>query len=185
MHSVGIATEHVAGALASTADEDVACRCAARLLISASTARGAEALARRIHAAGPRSQCPFVHVWARDFPVDPQALREYCGTVLDRAARGSMLIDAVEEMSPTVQDVLIELLAGLELIRRPSAAVRLISGTTVSLLDRIAAGTFSEQLFYRLNIIRLMAPDGPSYLTGADDCQEVHVSDRSAAKLPR
>ena len=49
-----------------------------------------------------------------------------------------MLIDAVEEMPPAVEEVLIELLAGLEFTRRPSAAVR-ISGTTVSLLDRIAA----------------------------------------------
>jgi DNA-binding NtrC family response regulator len=31
------------------------------------------------------------------------------------------------------------------------------SGTTVSLLDRIAAGTFSERVFYRLNIIHLSA----------------------------
>jgi hypothetical protein len=33
-------------------------------------------------------------------------------------------------------------------------------GTTVSLLDQVAAGTFSERLFYRLNIIHLMAEDG-------------------------
>jgi transcriptional regulator of acetoin/glycerol metabolism len=37
--------------------------------------------------------------------------------------------------------------------------VRLISGTTTSLLDRVAAGTFSERLFYRLNIIHLLAGD--------------------------
>src|SRR5688500_9832153 len=33
--------------------------------------------------------------------------------------------------------------------------VRLISGTTVSRVGRVAAGTFSERLFYRLNIIHL------------------------------
>ena len=59
-----------------------------------------------------------------------------------------------------MQDALIELLDGLKFTRRPSAAVRLISGTTVSLLERVAVGTFSEQLFYRLNIIHLMAGDG-------------------------
>src|SRR5581483_8234424 len=66
-------------------------------------------------------------------------------------------ISLVEEMPQTVQDTLIELLDGLEFTRRPCDAVRLISGTTVSLLDRIAAGTFSDRLFYRLNIIHLMA----------------------------
>jgi DNA-binding NtrC family response regulator len=159
MQNVGSATGHDAWAL-PTSDEEVACRCSARLLISASTERGAEALARRIHGAGPRAQCPFVHLWAGDFPVEPQPLRECCVSALDRAEGGSMLIDAVEEMPAAVQEVLIELLARLEFTRRPAAAVRLISGTTVSLLDRIAGGTFSAQLFYRLNIIHLIAPDG-------------------------
>ena len=159
MHSVGPA----ARALPATADEEVACRCAARLLITASTERGAETLARRIHGAGPRAQSPFVRLRAGEFPVGAQALREYCVSVLDRAAGGSVLIEAVEEMAPAVQDALIELLAGLESTRRPSAAIRLISGTTVSLLDRIAAGTFSGKLFYRLNTIHLVASDGTSY----------------------
>jgi DNA-binding NtrC family response regulator len=185
MHGVGIATGHDARALPATADEEVACGCAARLLISASTEHGAEALARRIHGAGARGQCPFVHLWARDFPVEPQALLEYCGSALERAAGGSMLIDAVEEMPPAVQDALIELLAGLEFTRRPSAAVRVISGTTVSLLERIAAGTFSEQLFYRLNIIHLMASEGPLYVTGADDSHEAHVNEPLTPTRPR
>ena len=153
------ANEHDARAL-PTADEEVACGCAVRVLITASTDGGAEALARRIHGAGPRAHCPFVHLWAGDFPVRPQALREYCGRVLDGAAGGSMLIDSVEEMHPAVQDALIDLLGRLESARMPAAAVRLISGTTVSLLDRVAAGTFSERLFYRLNIIHLMVGNG-------------------------
>ena len=175
MHNVRIATGHDAGAFPITADEEVARGCAARLLISASTERGVETLSRRIHEGGPRAHCPFLQLWAADFPVEPQALREYCSSVLDRAAGGSLLIDAVEAMPPTVQDRLIELLAELEFMRRPSEAVRLISGTTVSLLDRVAAGTFSDQLFYRLNVIHLMAANGPSCVTGADDAQEVHV----------
>ena len=59
-----------------------------------------------------------------------------------------------------MQEALIDLLAGLESARRPSAAVRLISGTTVALLDRVAGGTFSERLFYRLNIIHLTVGNG-------------------------
>jgi two-component system C4-dicarboxylate transport response regulator DctD len=186
MDSVGMAARHDAPALPITADEEVARGCAARLLISAATERAVETLARRIHESGPRAQSPFLHLWARDFPVEPQALREYCGRVLDRTAGGSVLIDAVEETPPSVQDALIDVLDGRELTRRPSAAVRPISGTTVSLLDRVAAGTFSAQLFYRLNVIHLVAPTGPLHVTGPDDFQDVRLDDPTTPpKLPR
>ena len=134
-------------------------------LITASTPQAVETLARRIHESGPRAQFPFVMTSAGDLPVGAQALREDCVGFLDAAAGGTVLMSAVEEMSSAVQDALIDLLAALESARRPSAAVRLISGTTVSLLDRVAAGTFSERLFYRLNIIHLMAGDGPPDVT--------------------
>lgn len=185
MHSVRIATGDDAGALPITADEELARGCAARLLISASTERNVEVLARRIHEGGPRAHCPFLKLWAVDFPVEPQTLREYCSSALDRAPGGSLLIDAVEEMPQPVQDTLIELLAGLEFTRRSSDAVRLISGTTVSLLERIAAGTFSDQLLYRLNIIHLMAVDGPLSLTRDYDAQDVDVIEPWTPKLPR
>jgi DNA-binding NtrC family response regulator len=96
-----------------------------------------------------------------------------------------MLIDAVEDMPPSVQDALLELLAGLESARRPAAAVRLMSGTTVSLHDRIAAGTFSEQLFYRLNIIHLKACDGPVHVAAAGGAPEKHVLGPSTPTLAR
>lgn len=160
MHSTGAAACGRAVASLAGEDEDVASRSPARLLITASTLEEVEAVARRIHEAGPRAPFPLLHTRARDLPVEPEALREYCFGVLAAAAGGSVLISAVEEMPSPVQDALIELLAGLEVAPGPSAEVRLISGTTVSLLDRIAAGTFSEHLFYRLNVIHLMAGDG-------------------------
>ena len=144
-----------------TADEDVASRSPARILITARTQQGVETLAHRVHETGPRALFPFVHAWAGDLPVEPAGLKEYCTSVLAAAAGGSVLISAVEQMPPAVQDALSELLATLELARGPFADVRLISGTTVSLLDRVAAGTFSDRLFYRLNIIHLMAGDSP------------------------
>ena len=73
----------------------------------------------------------------------------------DAGAGGSVLVSALEKMPAAVQEAFIDLLAGLESARGPSNAVRLIAGTTVSLLDRVAAGTFSERLFYRLNIIHV------------------------------
>ena len=99
---------------------------------------------------------PFVHTWACDLPVEADALAEQCCRLLDAAAGGTLLIADIEEMPPAAQDALSELLAELQFTRSPSAEARLITGTTVSLLDRVAAGTFSERLFYRLNIIHLI-----------------------------
>lgn len=143
-------------------DEDAASRTDARLLITASTQREVETLARQVHDAGPRAKLPFVQARACDLPIGAEALWEHCSGFLDSAAGGSMLINDVEEMPPTVQDMLLELLAALEFARPPSAAVRLISGTSVSLLDCVNAGTFSDRLFYRLNIIHLVEKDYPS-----------------------
>jgi DNA-binding NtrC family response regulator len=143
-------------ALLASEDEDLAGRSAARLLITAPAPEAVESLARRIHGASSRAGCPFVRTRAADLPLAPHRLRETCSDVLDAAAGGTVLIVEVEEMSPIVQDVLIDLLAELESARAPSAAVRLVFGTTVSLLDRVGADAFSERLFYRLNMIHLM-----------------------------
>ena len=67
-----------------------------------------------------------------------------------------MLLSDVDEMPSAVQGLLLEVLDDLEYERAPAGAIRLVSGTSVSLLDRVAAGTFSERLFYRLNSIHLM-----------------------------
>jgi len=67
---------------------------------------------------------------------------------------------AIEETSPVVQRVLVELIDGLQRASGSRPSVRLFSGTTVSLIDRVAAGTFSERLFYRLNSLHLVATNG-------------------------
>jgi DNA-binding NtrC family response regulator len=57
---------------------------------------------------------------------------------------------------------LVDVFAELEFARASSRPVRLMSGTTVSLLDRVASGTFPDRLFYRLNTIHLVVPNGDS-----------------------
>jgi two-component system nitrogen regulation response regulator NtrX len=162
MHNLGSAEWHDAVVLGHVEDEHVASRSAARVLITAATHRGLEMLARRVHGAGPRAQFPFIHIRAGEFPIEPDALKDYCSSLLDAAAGGSMLISNVEEMPAAVQDALSDWLAGPEFAPSAMAAVRLMSGTTKSLVDRVTAGRFSEQLFYRLNVIHLIAGDGPS-----------------------
>lgn len=139
--------------------EDLAGRFAARLLITAGTKPAVEAIARRIHAASARSEFPFIGTNAGELPIEPGMLKAICSRLLDDASGGSLLVSDVETMHPIIQDRLIELLDELECARAPGEAVRLISGTTVILFDRVAAGRFSERLFYRLNILQLMARD--------------------------
>ena len=52
---------------------------------------------------------------------------------------------------------LIETFACLQAARAPACRVRLIAGTTAILHERVAGGTFSERLFYQLNIIHVVA----------------------------
>jgi DNA-binding NtrC family response regulator len=140
-------------------DEAIAAGCSLPLLITASSAGAVEALARRVHAAGFGAPSPFIPARARALPIDPGMLRETWSNLTQAATGGSLLLNDVEDMPASVQDRLIELLVELEgaRARAPSAAVRLMAGTTVSLYDRIVGGTFSERLFYRLNIIHLVA----------------------------
>ena len=81
---------------------------------------------------------------------------ETCGGLVHAAAGGSVLLTDIEEMPAAVQDVIIDLLDELRRTHAQPAAVRLISGTTGSLLERVVAGTFSDRLFYRLNVIHFI-----------------------------
>jgi DNA-binding NtrC family response regulator len=141
-------------------DDDLASHSPARLLITAASSGAAETQARRIHDFGVHRDGPFVRAAASDLPVDGQSLRQMCVQWLDEAAGGTLFVNAVETMPTTVQGVFVELLNELGQARDAAKAVRLISGTAVSLLDRVAAGTFDETLFYRLNIIHLTRPAG-------------------------
>jgi transcriptional regulator of aromatic amino acid metabolism len=140
-------------------DETLAVRCAATtFLITAAIAADVQAVGRRIHAASVRAGFPFVHVSAAALPTDATVFAAACTRLLDAARGGSLLLTNVQEMSAFGQESLIETLAELQGARDPLAAVRLIAGTTVILHDCIAAGTFSERLFYRLNIIHVVVP---------------------------
>jgi DNA-binding NtrC family response regulator len=169
MHRAGAPEGTSVPALGAVDDERVAAHSVARLLITGPSRRGVETFARRIHGAGPHAPFPFLHKRACDLPIEPEALKEQCSRFMGAAAGGSILISDVEDMPAVVQEALIELLDKFESANRPSAAVRLMSGTTVSLFDRVVAGTFSARLFYRLNVIHLMV--GPRSVARVADCQ--------------
>ena len=136
----------------------LAARCAATsILITAECAADVEQLARRIHGASDRAAFPFVRIASATLPVDVAALREACTNLLDAASGGSVLLTDVEHTPAIVQDRLIATLTWLQATGAWSGGVRLIAGTTTILHERVADGTFSERLFYRLNIIHVLA----------------------------
>jgi len=140
----------------SVEDVRMAGQSPAALLISASTRAEVEALSRRIHQASDRATAPFVKISAGTLPTDPESVMESCWGLVHAAAGGSVLMTDIEEMPAAVQDILIDLLDEHQRTRAQSAAIRLISGTTGSLLEHVVAGTFSDRLFYRLNVFHFI-----------------------------
>jgi DNA-binding NtrC family response regulator len=151
-------------------DDDLAARSAeTTVLITAASTADIESRARSIHAASARAVSPFVQVTAATLPADSKAFTEACAKLFTEAGGGSLLLHQIEGLHAINQSRLIETLAELTRnVREPSRTVRLIAGTTTSLRRRVASGTFSDRLFYRLNIIHVVVPsDSP--ISRADD----------------
>jgi len=141
-----------------TAEEVLAARCAAPLLITALFPFTVRAIARRVHAASPRAAAPLLHTSVHAFPVDDPRPLEFWSALLARADGGSLLLTHLEDAPAIVQEQLITVLDDLTDARRAgTAAVRLMGGTTACLADRVALGTFSDRLFYRLNVLHIEA----------------------------
>jgi DNA-binding NtrC family response regulator len=155
--AIGSPTEFIARGLPGALDdEDLAAGSSERLLITAATGQDVQSVAARIHAASAHGATPCVLMRAADFPLDVQALRATCAWLVQSAAGGTVLVTDVENLPAAVQDRLIDLLAEFERARAPLPPARLVSGTTVSLFERVLGGTFSERLFYRLNVLHIV-----------------------------
>ena len=80
-----------------------------------------------------------------------------------QADRGTLFLDEIGDMPPELQTRLLRVLAEREFYRLGGHApkrvdVRIIAATHQSLEDRVAAGEFREDLFHRLNVVRVRLP---------------------------
>jgi two-component system, NtrC family, response regulator HydG len=102
---------------------------------------GKELLAEALHEQGPRAEGPFV---VFDSTVNPAA-GELLG-VFEEANGGTLLIDEVEELEPSLQEHL------LRILERTDIDVRVIFTTRRDLDRLVEAGRFREDLFERMSL---------------------------------
>jgi two-component system response regulator PilR (NtrC family) len=151
-------------------------RSQAPVYIHGESGSGKELVAHQIHLQGSRAKAPFVPV---NCGAIPENLMEseffghkkgsFTGAVADKqglfqaAHKGTLFLDEVADLPLTMQVKLLRAIqegavkpvGGVEEI---PVDVRILSATHKSLEHEVAAGAFRQDLYYRLNVIKLKVP---------------------------
>ncbi|HEU5192257.1 MAG TPA: sigma-54 dependent transcriptional regulator [Methylomirabilota bacterium] len=151
-------------------------RTTATVLITGESGTGKELLARAIHRQGPRRDRPFV-------AVNPAAIADtlmeselfghergaFTGAYQRKLGRfelaqgGTLFLDEIGSLKPEMQAKLLRVLQEREMERvggthTVKLDVRIIAATNADLRQAVAAQSFREDLFYRLNVVRVTMP---------------------------
>ncbi|HEX5136722.1 MAG TPA: sigma-54 dependent transcriptional regulator [Planctomycetota bacterium] len=148
----------------------------ATALIEGESGTGKELVARAIHALSPRASGPFVAVNCA--ALAPGILESelfghergaFTGAYVARAGRfeaadgGTLFLDEVSEMDGRLQAKLLRAVEAREVVRvggndARQVDVRLVAATNLPLRERVSAGEFRADLFFRLNVVRVRVP---------------------------
>ena len=146
------------------------------VLIEGESGTGKELVAAAIHRLSPRAKRPFIPVNCSAIPPDlleseffGHMRGSFSGAIADAqglfrgADEGTIFLDEIAELSPALQVKLLRVLQEMQV--RPVGStkaypvdVRVIAATNSDLERAMAAGTFRQDLFYRLNVVRVSLP---------------------------
>ena len=146
------------------------------VLIHGESGTGKDIIAKLVHALSPWKSGPFVKV---NCPAIPGTLLEselfgyergaFTGAYgskpgrVEMAHRGTLFLDEISELDMPLQSKLLQLLQDGQFCRIGAQAdkkveVRIVCATNRKLEDEIEAGTFRQDLYYRINVVNLYMP---------------------------
>ena len=146
------------------------------VLITGESGTGKELVARALHRHSPRTHAPFIALNTAAIPRDlleselfGHERGAFTGAQSQRLGRfeqadgGTLFLDEIGDMPPELQTRLLRVLADGEFYRVGGhlpirVDVRIIAATHQDLESRVCDGSFREDLYHRLNVIRVHAP---------------------------
>jgi len=151
-------------------------RSSVTVLIQGETGVGKEVLAEYVHTSSPRRDRPLVKVNATAIPetlLESELFGHEKGAFtgadqrkfgrFEQADGGTLFLDEIGDLSPSIQVKLLRVLQDRTFERLGSTVpitvdVRIIAATNRNLVRAIQAGTFREDLYYRLNVAPITVP---------------------------
>jgi two-component system response regulator AtoC len=146
------------------------------VLVTGESGTGKEVVAREIHARSPRSAEPFVavniggvHAELMESELFGHERGAFTGAearklgLFELAGEGTLFLDEIGEMPPGLQVKLLRVLQERRIRRLGGQrdipiSARIISATNRDIEALVAEGRFREDLYYRLNVVRLTVP---------------------------